>query len=63
MPNDQTRYTTRVPTKLRDAFLKVAEANDRSGAQLVRDFMRRYVKNNADALQQSFFEEVLDDAE
>jgi hypothetical protein len=51
----------RVDENLKDAFLKVAQATDRTGAQLVRDFMRRYIKNNRDALQESFLDEIVED--
>lgn len=39
-------YTIRLPDKLKTNFLAAARANDRDGAQLVRDFMRSYVKAN-----------------
>jgi hypothetical protein len=49
-----------VDRELKDAFLKVASACDRTGAQLVRDFMRRYTRENRDALQKDFLEEIAD---
>jgi antitoxin component of RelBE/YafQ-DinJ toxin-antitoxin module len=57
----EVSYRVRVDENLKDAFLKVAEATDRTGAQLVRDFMRRYIKNNRDALQGSFIDEIVED--
>jgi antitoxin component of RelBE/YafQ-DinJ toxin-antitoxin module len=57
----EVSYRVRVDENLKDAFLKVAQATDRTGAQLVRDFMRRYIKNNRDALQESFLDEIVED--
>jgi predicted DNA-binding protein len=53
-------YRIRVDQELKDAFLKVADACDRTGAQLVRDFMRRYTRENRDALQRDLLEEISD---
>jgi antitoxin component of RelBE/YafQ-DinJ toxin-antitoxin module len=53
-------YRIRVDQELKDAFLKVADACDRTGAQLVRDFMRRYARENRDALQRDLLEEITD---
>lgn len=39
-------YQLRVEPELRDAFVAAAESQDRSGSQLVRDFMRYYVKRH-----------------
>lgn len=44
----QATFTFRVDEELKAAFATVAEANDRSGAQVLRDFMRRYVQEHAD---------------
>ena len=57
---EKSSYRIRVDEELRDAFLKVANACDRTGAQLVRDFMRRYTRENKDALQKSFLDEISD---
>ncbi|MEF8982835.1 hypothetical protein [Thiohalorhabdus sp.] len=57
---EKIRYQVRVDEELKDAFLKVANACDRTGAQLVRDFMRRYTRENKDALQKDFLEEISD---
>ena len=40
----QATYTFRVDESLKEAFASIAQANDRSGAQLLRDFMRRDVQ-------------------
>lgn len=56
----ESSYRVRVDEDLKDAFLKVANACDRNGSQLVRDFMRRYTRENVDALQSDFLEELTD---
>lgn len=56
----ETSYRVRVDEEVKDAFLKVASACDRTGAQLIRDFMRRYTRENIDALQTDFLEEIKD---
>jgi predicted transcriptional regulator len=48
-----TTYNLRVPVDLKKAFDAAAAANDRPASILVRDFMREYVKKNA---QGSLFE-------
>jgi predicted transcriptional regulator len=40
----ETTFTFRVDEALKDEFSTVAKAHDRTGAQLLRDFMRDYVK-------------------
>lgn len=47
--SEYSSYRIRVNQDLKDAFLEVADACDRSGAQLVRGFMRRYTRENQDA--------------
>jgi predicted transcriptional regulator len=37
-------FTFRVDEELKDAFSEAAKANDRTGAQLLRDFMRDFVQ-------------------
>lgn len=54
----ESSYRIRVSEDLKRAFLKVAEATDQTGAQLVRRFMRQYVKDNRDALQKSFLDDL-----
>ena len=38
----QATFTFRVDESLKDAFSAIAQAQDRSSAQLLRDFMRGY---------------------
>lgn len=38
-------FTIRVDDHLKDAFTEAAKGNDRTGAQLIRDFMRDYVQS------------------
>lgn len=40
----ETTFTFRVDDALKMAFSTAAKANDRTGAQLLRDFMRNYVE-------------------
>ena len=37
----------RVDRNLRDAFLEVCRAQDKPGAQVIREFMRQYVARHA----------------
>ena len=46
----QATFTFRVDESLKEAFSAIAQAQDRSSAQLLRDFMREYVQNNADKI-------------
>lgn len=46
----QATFTFRVDESLKDAFSAIAQAQDRSSAQLLRDFMRDYVQRNADKI-------------
>jgi predicted transcriptional regulator len=46
----QATFTFRVDESLKEAFSAIAQAQDRSSAQLLRDFMRDYVQNNADKI-------------
>lgn len=41
----ESTFTLRVDDHLKDAFTEAAKVNDRTGAQLVRDFMREYVQS------------------
>ena len=43
----QSTYTIRVPTTLKKAFDEAVKANDRSGSQEIREFMRQYIKKHA----------------
>ncbi|CAK7067325.1 MAG: hypothetical protein DELT_01703 [Desulfovibrio sp.] len=40
----ESTFTLRVDDHLKEAFTEAAKVNDRTGAQLVRDFMREYVQ-------------------
>lgn len=42
-------FTLRVATELKKAFEETAKGNDRNGSQLLRDFMRDYIRKNAQA--------------
>lgn len=44
----ETTFTFRVDKTLKAQFAKAARADDRAGSQLLRDFMRDYVRNKAD---------------
>lgn len=46
MEQDSTTFTFRLPDELKRAFEAAAVANDRTGSQLLRDFVREYVKKN-----------------
>lgn len=39
-------FTIRVESALKDAFLSAAQSQDRTASQLLRDFMRDYVKKH-----------------
>lgn len=39
-------FTIRVEPALKDAFLSAAQSQDRTASQLLRDFMRDYVKKH-----------------
>ena len=41
----ESTFTVRVDDQLKDAFTEAARVNDRTGAQLIRDFMRDYVQS------------------
>lgn len=44
-----TTFTFRVDPDLKQSFEACAKSQDRTGSQLLRDFMRSYVKQNAQA--------------
>jgi predicted transcriptional regulator len=44
-----TTFTFRVDQSLKDEFTTAAKSRDRSGAQLLRDFMREFVKQQQEA--------------
>lgn len=41
---NEATFTFRVEEALKNEFSKAAKANDRSGAQLLRDYMRAFVR-------------------
>ena len=41
----QSTFTFRVETQLKEAFAEAARQQDRTGAQLIRDFMRETVRS------------------
>jgi predicted transcriptional regulator len=45
----EATFTFRVDEALKAQFSTVAKSRDRSGAQLLRDFMREYVQQQQDA--------------
>jgi len=45
----EATFTFRVDDDLKTQFTKAAKAKDRSGAQLLREFMREYVRRQEDA--------------
>ncbi len=45
----ETTFTFRVDETLKDAFAAAAKARDRSGAQLLRDFMRDFIRTQGEA--------------
>jgi predicted transcriptional regulator len=44
---DQISFTIRIDKPLRDAFVETCKAQDRTASQLIRDFMREYIKRNS----------------
>jgi predicted transcriptional regulator len=51
MPVSDATFTFRVDEGLKAEFANAAKARDRTGAQLLRDFMRSYVAQQEDAQQ------------
>lgn len=49
MDENSTTFTMRLPKPLKEAFDAACKSNDRSAAQMVRDFMREYVQKNNQA--------------
>ncbi|ATE60086.1 CopG family ribbon-helix-helix protein [Thauera sinica] len=45
----ETTFTFRVDDDLKEQFTAAAKGRDRSGAQLLRDFMREFVKQQQEA--------------
>jgi len=46
---DEATFTFRVDEALKSEFSAAAKARDRSGAQLLRDFMREFVRQQQEA--------------
>lgn len=47
----EATFTFRVDEALKSEFSSAAKAHDRTGAQLLRDFMRDYVKRQQEAVE------------
>ena len=47
----EATFTFRVDAGLKDEFSSAAKARDRTGAQLLRDFMRDFVKQQQEATE------------
>jgi predicted transcriptional regulator len=45
---DVATFTIRVDDELKTAFAAAAKAKDRTGGQLIRDFMREFVQRSGD---------------
>lgn len=48
---NETTFTFRVDEGLKEQFTAAAKGRDRSGAQLLRDFMRDFVKQQQEAVE------------
>jgi len=42
----ETGFTIRIEQELKDAFVATAKSQDRTASQVLRNFMRDYVKKN-----------------
>ena len=51
--NEKVMMTFRLEKRLRDDFDVAAHVNDQSSSQLLRAFMRDYIKKNAQAVTSS----------
>ena len=51
MSDEKTTMTCRVEKSLRAAYDRATKANDRTGAQLLRDFMRDFVRQQQEAAE------------
>lgn len=58
MTNEKVMLTFRLDKDLRDAFDAAATLNDQTSSQLLRQFMRDYVKKHAPALREHQTKEV-----
>ena len=48
---NEATFTFRVEEELKESFATAAKARDRTGAQLLRDFMRDFVKKQQEAAE------------
>lgn len=48
---NEATFTFRVDENLKDQFTAAAKGRDRTGAQLLRDFMREFVRQQQDAAE------------
>ena len=48
---NQATFTFRVEEGLKDEFSSAAKSRDRTGAQLLRDFMRDFVRQQKEAIE------------
>ena len=55
MPNKDKGLRIRVDQELREEFLAACHAEDKPASQVLREFMREYVRRNRQALQQDLF--------
>lgn len=55
----ETGLRIRVTDELRSQFIDVCKANDTTAAQVLRAFMRAYVEQNGQFLQQPLFDPAL----
>lgn len=49
MTGKDAGFRIRVERDLRDKFIEMCRAKDRPAAQVIRDFMRQYIEDNAAA--------------
>jgi metal-responsive CopG/Arc/MetJ family transcriptional regulator len=47
MEEKKSRYELQLPESLKKSFEAAARTNDRMPSQLIRDFMREYIRKNA----------------
>ncbi|SIO64547.1 hypothetical protein [Paraburkholderia phenazinium] len=57
MESNSCGLRIRLDPRLRQEFLSACKAQDRTAAQVLRDFMRDFVASHGDSLQTSFFDE------
>ena len=46
MKGKDSGFRVRVERDLRDKFIELCQAQDRPAAQVIREFMRQYIKDN-----------------